>query len=216
MKRVCSFAGLLIFLIFSGCSQNESKNVSQNYLERLLNGNKRYVNGKSRHPNRSEERRKEIYSKQTPYCVIVGCSDSRASPEIIFDEGLGDLFVVRVAGNVVSKIELESIEYSALYLNSKIILVLGHENCGAVDAVLQSKTGDIEQIAQFIEPAVQHAKEGEKNNVLKNAIINNAINMKKFIEKAPKIAQLIEDKKIKVFAAYYNFKTGVVELIREK
>jgi carbonic anhydrase len=210
------FAGLLTLFVLSSCSQKKAEMASQFSLERLLKGNKRYVDNQSQHPNRSEERRKEIASKQNPYAVIVGCSDSRVSPEIIFDEGLGDLFVVRVAGNVVGKIELESIEYSALYLGSKIILVLSHENCGAVDAVLQNKASNIESIAKFIEPAIQKAKEYETKNVLKQAIIANALNMKNFLEKSPKIEQLIKEKKIEVQAAYYNLETGLVELINEK
>jgi carbonic anhydrase len=210
------FIFLLFVFIFSSCSQKKSAIKSKPALERLLDGNKRYVDNKSQHPDRSDERRKEIASKQTPYAVIVGCSDSRVSPEIIFDEGLGDLFVVRVAGNVIGQIELESIEYSVLYLNSKIILVLGHENCGAVEAALQNNKVNIEKIAKLIEPAIQKAKKNKTNNVLEQAIKANALNMKNFLEKSPKIKQLIKDKKIEVHAAYYNLKTGLVELINEK
>lgn len=201
----------MTFFIFSGFTEI----TPQVALERLINGNKRYVDNKSQHPNRSEERRKEISSTQSPYAVIVGCSDSRVSPEIIFDEGLGDLFVVRVAGNVIGQIELESIEYSALSLNSVIILVLAHENCGAVNAVLQNKITNIEKIAKFIKPAIQKEKY-KTNNILEQVIKTNALNMKNFLEKTPNIKQLINDKKIEIHAAYYNLKTGLVELINEE
>ena len=206
---------LCLFFNFSSCSQKKSEPPSKLGLQRLIDGNKRYVNDKSIHPNRNEERRKEITSKQSPYAVIVGCSDSRVAPEIIFDEGLGDLFVVRVAGNVIGPIELDSIEYSALYLHSVIILVLGHENCGAVEAVIQNNTKDIEAVANLIEPAVQKAQEGETNNLLEQAIKINALNMKDFLENSPNIKQLIQDKKIEVHAGYYNLKTGLVEPLND-
>lgn len=223
MKKPLSlsnFISSLISFLFSGCSQKKTitsqqkpKITSQQALQRLIKGNKRYVNNKSQHSNQNEERRKEIASKQSPYAVIVGCSDSRVAPEIIFDEGLGDLFVVRIAGNVIGPIELSSIEYSALYLNSVIILVLGHENCGAVDAVIQNKTSNIEEIARLIKPSIQDVQKYGKNNLLEHAIKTNALNMKLFLEKSPNIKQLIQDKKIEVHAAYYNFKTGLIELL---
>ena len=188
---------------------------SQNALERLIKGNERYVNNKSAHPNRSEERRKKIASKQSPYAIIVGCSDSRVSPEIIFDEGLGDLFIVRIAGNVIGPIELDSIEYSALHLNPSIILVLGHENCGAVDAVMENKTANIEMIAKLIEPAAKQARESKTDNPLELAIKTNALNMKDFLERSPNIEKLIKKNKIHINAAYYNLKTGFVEILNK-
>lgn len=210
---------LLTFVIsaltlFYSCSKKEIKNPSQDSLERLLKGNERYVNNKSIHPNRSEERRQEISSKQSPYAIIVGCSDSRVSPEIIFDEGLGDLFVVRVAGNVIGEIELDSIEYSALYLNSSIILVLGHENCGAINAVINNNTQDIEAVANIIKPSVEKAKQEKEDNLLEVATKINALNMKNYLENSPNIKKLINDKKISVYAGYYNLKTGAVEILK--
>ena len=119
-------------------------------LQTLREGNLRFIQNKSIHPNRADERRLETAKQQEPFAIILGCSDSRVSPEIVFDQGIGDLFVVRVAGNVVSPVILDSIEYSALYLHSSIIVVLGHENCGAVKAVLQGNTKDMEPVAELI------------------------------------------------------------------
>jgi len=209
------FIVFLISNIFYGCSSKKTKNPSENSLQRLLDGNKRYVNNKSIHPNRSEERRKEILEKQSPYAIIVGCSDSRISPEIIFDEGLGDLFVVRDAGNVIGEIELDSIEYSALYLNSSIILVLGHENCGAIGAVIDNNTQDIQAVAKLIEPSVEKAKESKPENLLELATKTNALYMKNYLENSPNIAKLIKENKIKVYAGYYNLKTGLVEILNK-
>ncbi|MBI5346352.1 MAG: carbonic anhydrase [Chlamydiae bacterium] len=216
MKKtlVLSYFFFLLIFLFSSCEPKESKIASEKALDRLIKGNERFVNNKSLHTNQNEERRKAIASQQSPYAIIVGCSDSRVSPEIIFDEGLGDLFVVRVAGNIIGPIELESIEYAALYLNSAIILILSHENCGAVEAVIQNKITDIEEIAKIIKPAIQKAEES-KTNQLGQAIKINALNMKSFLEKSSKIEQLIRDKKIEVLAAYYNIKTGHIELLNE-
>lgn len=212
-----------ISLIFSSCSQENSTIPSQKKgtspqkaLQRLVEGNKRYVNNNSLHPNRNEERRQKILSKQFPYAIIVGCSDSRVAPEIIFDEGLGDLFVVRVAGNIVGTIELESIEYSALYLNSAMILVLGHENCGAVDAVIEKNTSNIKEIAKLIEPAVKQSQKDNKKCLLEHSIKTNALNMKNFLENSPNIKRLIQNKKIEVHAAYYNLKSGLVEILDDQ
>ncbi|HUD00945.1 MAG TPA: carbonic anhydrase, partial [Rhabdochlamydiaceae bacterium] len=112
-------------------------------LETLMDGNQRFSQDKSLHSDRNSERRQELVSKQTPYAIILGCSDSRVAPEIVFDQGIGDLFIVRVAGNVVGPLELDSIEYSALYLHSSLVMVLGHESCGAIKAVLAGTTKDI-------------------------------------------------------------------------
>ena len=179
----------------------------------LMDGNQRYVSDQSEHPNRSGERRKELASKQLPYAVIVGCSDSRVAPEIIFDQGLGDLFVVRIAGNIIGQTELESIKYSALYLGSSIIVVLGHENCGAVNAVVQGNTGDITEIAEFIEPSVLKARQSKSPDLLERAIKLNAVNMAHDLKNTPNLQRLIKNNQLEVRAAYYNLKTGLVELL---
>lgn len=185
-------------------------------MDRLMEGNDRYVHDALEHPNRDLVRREAIVSKQTPFAAIVGCSDSRASPEIVFDQGIGDLFVVRVAGNVIGPLELDSIEYSVIYLHSVLILILGHENCGAVDAVIHNNTKDIEAVAKLIQPAVQEAKKSKENNLLERAVKTNALRMKDaVIKSSPTIQKFIKDEKIEVHAAYYNLQTGAVELLTE-
>lgn len=208
----------VVLLLFSCERKNLSKIDNNNLtpktaLQQLLDGNKRYVNNKSNQINRDEIRRKEIVEIQLPFAVIVGCSDSRVSPEIIFDEGLGHLFVVRVAGNVIGEIELESIEYGALDLSSALILILGHENCGAVNAVIKNQTSDLPEIAKLISPAIQSIEKDDNSLNLERAIKTNALNMKAYLEKNEKLQKLIHDKKIEIHAAYYNLKTGIVELL---
>lgn len=208
MKNIF-LSAILIVAIGAGCSKKGTHMPPKEGLERLMEGNKRFVANKSEHPNRDAERRKAIASEQTPYAAIVGCSDSRVPLEIVFDEGLGDIFAVRVAGNVVGPIELESVEFAAHILKSSIILVLGHENCGAVNAVFHGDDEDISAIAKLIDPAVEKAKSS-----LEQAIKNNALNMRDYLRKTPKIAELIEDKKIEVEAGYYHLKSGEVELLK--
>lgn len=182
----------------------------QEAMQRLSLGNQRYTQNRSEHPNRDEERRQAISSTQAPYAVIVGCADSRVAPEIIFDEGLGDLFVVRVAGNVIGDLELESIKYAVFHLKSVIIVVLGHERCGAVDAVVQDHTEGISEIARLIQPAVRIARTLKPRDLLKKSIQINAQNMKSQLEHEPGISELIQKNQIQVKAAYYNLSTGRV------
>lgn len=186
----------------------ESKN-----LNRLLEGNKRFMNGNLLHPNRTLERRKGTAFSQEPFAVIVSCSDSRVSPEIVFDEGIGDLFVIRLAGNVIGPIAKESIEFAVHALHSSIILVLGHENCGAVNAVLEKQDQDIPEIASLISPSLQKIKSKDSNNRLGTAIKANAINMKNKLSQDPDFKKLIDENKLQVFAGYYHLKSGEVEMI---
>ncbi len=182
-------------------------------LKRLMDGNGRYIKDALQHPNRTSERREATTAKQFPYAVIVGCSDSRVAPEIIFDEGVGDLFVVRVAGNVIGQIEQESIQYAVQVLGSVFILVLGHENCGAVQAVVDGKTETIPAIASIIEPAIQDAKEEKAKDLLASSIKENAIHMKDLILQSSVIKSFVDKKKVALQPAYYNLQTGKVDLL---
>lgn len=182
-------------------------------LSRLMDGNQRYVQDRLLHPNRSQESRQAVASGQTPFAVILGCSDSRVSPEIIFDQGIGDLFIVRVAGNVLGPLELDSIEYSAIYLKSALILVLGHENCGAVTAVVEHQTRDIEAIATLIEPAVVASREMPGPR-LENAIKTNVRMVVEQLKKSPALARLIEEGKLAVAGGYYRLNSGAVEVLQ--
>ncbi len=180
-------------------------------LERLMAGNSRYIEDRLEHPDISQERREAVKCKQTPFAIILGCSDSRVAPEILFDQGIGDLFVVRVAGNVVSRVELDSIDYAALYLHSALIVVLGHERCGAVDAVLNKNIKDIETVAALIEPAVAPYR-GEKD-ALPKAVEANVAQVVSQLKESPIISRLIKEKKMAVVGAYYHLTDGRVELL---
>lgn len=181
-------------------------------LKRLIEGNARYASDSLERPNHDSDRREAIVSKQKPFAVIVGCSDSRVPPEIIFDQGLGDLFVVRVAGNVVSPVELDSIEYATLYLCASTVMVLGHEGCGAVKAVLADQTKDIEAVANLIRPAIQKSKD-QPGDPLENAVKENVRLVVQQIRNSPTLRGCEENKTLNIVGGYYNLKSGKVELV---
>lgn len=181
-------------------------------LSRLLEGNERYTRDQLTHPDRTKDRREATVAQQCPFAVILGCADSRIPPEIIFDQGIGDLFVVRVAGNVAGPLELESIEYSVIYNHSCLVIVLGHENCGAVKAVLGGQTGDIKSIASLINLGIRGEKE-KSGNPLVNAIKANVIAVVSNLKQHPVLAKYIRDGKVDIIGAYYNLATGKVEIL---
>jgi carbonic anhydrase len=132
-------------------------------LQRLKDGNLRFCSGRPQRGNQSVARVKELASGQYPFATILGCSDSRVPPEVIFDQGIGDLFIVRVAGNVISPEVLGSLEYAALHLHTKAFVVLGHEDCGAVKAALGSNAErhteppEIQTLLAHIDVAIHRA-----------------------------------------------------------
>ena len=181
-------------------------------LKRLMEGNLRFSQDQSLHPDRTSERRKETKKAQSPFAIILGCSDSRVSPEILFDQGIGDLFIVRVAGNVAGVIELASIEYAALYLHTCVLVVLGHENCGAIEAVISGNTKDIQPIADLIKPAIEDAKKLTGCHHT-NTIKTNVCFVAEQLKKQPKLKKLIDEGSLLIKGGYYNFHTGKVELL---
>jgi carbonic anhydrase len=185
---------------------------SEDAIQRLLQGNERYVKDELEYPNQSMIRREAVINTQKPFAVIVGCSDSRVPPEIIFDQGLGDLFIIRVAGNVIGPIELDSIEYAALCLEASVVLVLGHESCGAVSAVVNNQAQVIPSIAKLIKPAVEIAKR-DKGDLLENAIKENVELVVNHLKKRKNIRDLIKKNKMKVIGGYYDLNTGKVNIL---
>lgn len=142
-------------------AQGEPPAVSpEEALARLKEGNARFASGKSKHAHESASLRQQLVSGQHPFAIVLGCSDSRVPVELIFDQGLGDLFVIRVAGNVLTDDVIGSIEYARIHLNSQLLVILGHEGCGAVTAALEARkhaSSDphgIQTIVNLIEPAV--------------------------------------------------------------
>ena len=208
MKQLFSIGiGFLAILSVDISLAYQAPMTPETALERLMEGNDRFVNDKSLCPARTQARRLASSLKQKPFAIILGCSDSRVPPELAFDQGIGDLFVVRVAGNVVGDTEIDSVTYSALYNGSSIVVVLGHESCGAVSAVLENKAHDIPSVETFIRPAIDDSH--DLNNAIK-ANIQHSVNE---IKTAPAIASLVKAGKLKVVGAYYQLKTGKITFL---
>jgi carbonic anhydrase len=189
-------------------------------LQQLLDGNHRFVTCELSKKDYSKERA-ELTTGQNPYAIILSCSDSRVPPEIIFDESLGKLFIIRVAGNVVDSVTLGSIEYAAEHLHAKLLLVLGHESCGAVSAALKGgeATPNISQIIKRIQLAVYKAEELkiEKSHELDFVIEENVKNQIAASLKNSKVLhELVEKNELQIVGAVYNLKTGAVKLLNKK
>ncbi len=186
---------------------------------KLMDGNKRFVSGGLSQKDLGEARRKELAGGQHPSAIVVTCSDSRVAPEYIFDQGLGDIFVVRVAGNVLDPISLGSIEYAAEHLHSPLLVLMGHEKCGAVAAAMESKgkaEGNIGTILKKIMPAVKKAsvKGASKEDILIRAIKENVAQSYKFIvRKSPVLKHMIHKGELKVVGAFYHLGSGEVEVL---
>lgn len=181
-------------------------------LEKLQKGNENFQKDFQENSKNFQSKRQEHLSSQSPFAIIVGCSDSRVPPEIIFDQNLGDLFVVRVAGSVIGPIELDSIEYAAKYLGSSVIVVLGHENCGAIKAVKAGQTKDIEDIAALINQAVPDIKKLSVDE----ATEKNVSYFVDLLEKSPVIQKMIADNRVQVVGGFYHFQDGRVDFLPKK
>jgi carbonic anhydrase len=187
-------------------------------LKRLMEGNAKFVAGKSDQLNGAEliARRAALAKDQKPFAVIVSCSDSRVPPELVFDVGLGDIFVVRTAGEVVDAVAMGSIEYAVEHLGTALVVVLGHQRCGAVIAAVSAATesGKISDVLKAIAPAVEETK-GKSGDRFDNAVRANALDIAKRLETGgPIIAPRVESGKVKIVAARYDLETGKVELLK--
>ncbi|TAF09630.1 MAG: carbonic anhydrase [Nostocales cyanobacterium] len=183
-------------------------------LKALLDGNDRFASRKRRYEHQSYSRLQEVAKGQKPFASILGCADSRVPAEIVFDQGLGDLFVCRVAGNIAAPEEIGSLEYGSLVLGSKVILVLGHERCGAVDATLKGEEvpGKIGSLLQAIKPGVDKSK-GQPGDKLENACKANILVQIENLKSSPVLSELIKSNKLKIVGGYYDLDTGKVSLV---
>ena len=189
-------------------------------LSRLLVGNERFSIGASLHQNISQERVNMIKSKQTPIAIIVSCSDSRVPPEIIFDQGLGDIFVVRTAGNVIGQYELGSIEYAVEHLNVKLIMVLGHGNCGAVTAYMHSdghsEGNAIDSIMNSIRnnSCVQNLSRNDRN-VLSQVINANIMGNVELLKNTQMLQNYTKNQGLIIVGALYDMNDGKVMILKK-
>ncbi|MEG4804295.1 carbonic anhydrase [Microcoleus sp. ARI1-B5] len=185
-------------------------------LKQLMDGNKRFVDRKRISPHQDFPRITEIAKTQKPFAAILGCADSRFPSEIIFDQGFGDLFVCRVAGNVATPEEIGSLEFGTLVLGAKVLVVVGHERCGAVDATLKGAQvpGQIGSLIEAIKPAVESSKD-QAGDKLENACKANIRLQANRLKASPVISKLIQENKLKVVGGYYDLDTGTVTILSE-
>ncbi len=186
-------------------------------LKTLLAGNQRFVQGRltSVSSKEIERRRAELAQGQKPFAIVLCCSDSRVGPEIVFDQELGNIFVVRTAGEVLDDAGIGSIEYAVAHLGSPLLLVLGHEQCGAVAAAVSGakEPGHIADIVKAIQPAVEQTK-GQPGNPVENAVRANALDIASRLRStSPVISEKVKAGRLKVMAATLSLKTGQVELV---
>jgi carbonic anhydrase len=203
-------------------------------LQKLVDGNKRYVENQMTGSKLCDiTTRTSLAKSQKPYAIILTCSDSRVPPEIVFDKGLGEIFVVRVAGNIPDPVVLGSIEYAAEHLGSPLVMVLGHERCGAVGATIGAKgkstgSANIDAIVKSIAPSVKNAAkdceackgeakcaDSKKDAFLECVVDANAKTVAAGLTKKSKILKhLVDAKKLKIVAAKYDLDDGVVSIFK--
>ncbi|BAY74534.1 carbonic anhydrase [Nostoc linckia NIES-25] len=183
-------------------------------LQELLDGNDRFVKSKRKNPHQNYSRLAEIAKGQKPFASILSCADSRVPSEIIFDQGLGDLFVCRVAGNIATSEEIGSLEFGSLVLGAKAIVVVGHERCGAVDATLKGAPvpGRIGSLIEAIRLGVERSK-NQPGDKLENACKANILVQVETLKSSSVLSELINAGKLKIVGGYYDLDTGKVTLV---
>jgi|YNPMSStandDraft_1061717.scaffolds.fasta_scaffold00196_16 carbonic anhydrase len=215
----------IYFLLASLLLLNISKTLadpSGNALQLLREGNERFVAGQANHPNQTQERMKETAANgQKPFATILACSDSRVPVEVIFDRGIGDLFVVKVAGNVADVDEIATMEYGLEHLGTPVLVVLGHTKCGAVTAVATGAhlEGNLPKLASKITPALEKVKKEHSqgnHNIVDLTIKENVFQtISDILSKSKIISELIEAKKVKIVGAIYDIETGKIDWLGE-
>ena len=182
-----------------------------NIIERLQAGNQRFMSDRSERSLRDSARRKELSGGQNPWAIVLSCADSRVVPEEAFDTGLGELFVIRVAGNIANTSSIASIEYAVAHLGSSLIVVLGHESCGAVTAAVGGGNHghNLNHLLSHITPALHSCGE---TATLTDVIKRNAeLNGQDVIERSSIIRKAVENGQVSIVPAYYHLDSGEVE-----
>lgn len=194
-------------------------------LKQLREGNRRFVAGKPLHRVGLEARRQELADGQEPFAIILGCSDSRVPAEIIFDQGLGDLFVIRVAGNIVQPSQTGSVEFAASQFGTRLVVVLGHSQCGAISATieqLQSPGGqrsrNLRSIVEFVRPSVEPllSQAFDPETILSKGIRANVrASAERLRHASPIIEELEREDGLVIVGAEYSLESGLVEFLED-
>jgi carbonic anhydrase len=207
---------LCLLMVASAWGADPANITADEAMRWLKDGNQRFAEGKAIHGHQQAERRAEVAKGQQPFVIIVCCSDSRVGPEIVFDQGLGDIFVVRAAGNVVDDVGLGSIEYAVEHFGTPLVVVLGHNRCGAVSAAVSGGEahGHVRAVVDAIRPAVEKVK-GQPGDPVENAV---RANVREVVQRLHTTAPILPDRvkagKLKIVGAGYNLDSGRVEWIK--
>ncbi len=229
---VSAFTGLaiifgLVVLVRSVTAEEPTKQLtgsatSDEAIARLEQGNRRCVEGKSEHEHNLAKWRERFLVKQNPFATVLGCSDSRVPPELLFDQGFGELFVIRVAGNIVDSDVVGSIQYAVEHLDNKLIVVLGHQNCGAVTAALtppdqtKDEPPELRKLLDRIRPVLESVdRQQEREQRVAVAVEANARASVKQLRQVPSIAAAIKIKSVKVVGAVYHVDSGKITFLDE-
>jgi len=183
-------------------------------LDTLSEGNARFFTGRFKGPDTSSEHRKNLLMGQRPMAAVVSCADSRVSPEIIFDQGLGDLFILRTAGNLVDQLGLESIDYAVRHLSVSVVLILGHTHCGAVTAAkgLKEITPDDGKIAKLLKPAIENAHHFSQDPI-EGAVLANVTRTVSRLNQTEQFETLVAEQTLLICGAIYHLGNGKVSFI---
>lgn len=217
----------IIFSLVLGCSllfnanmsfANTVENISaEEAMQKLIDGNNRFVELKEKHPDSSKKRRHEMLKGQHPFVVILSCSDSRVPPELIFDQGLGDIFEIRNAGNVLDEHVIGSIEYAVMHCGVKLIVIMGHQDCGAIAATLsgKSETKYIKSLEDSIQPAVEECKhkgvDVNSDNVVRAHVMQD---IEELLSQDTALVKFMKENNVKLIPAYYHLDSGKVEFLK--
>jgi len=181
-------------------------------LELLKSGNDNFVNNNLSNSNQDSARRRDVVGGQNPFAIILTCSDSRVVPELIFDTGIGELFIIRVAGNIASTSSIASIEYAVAHLNVSLVVVLGHQNCGAVTSALAGGDNgkNLAHLLHHLEPAISQS---ESNIVDDVSTLNTKLTVEKLISDSTIISNAVKNGKTNIIPAFYSLETGKVNFL---
>lgn len=219
-KIIFSFALIFSLLINANiCFAHNHDNLSaEDAIKKLVEGNERFVELHLKHPDSNKKRRHEMLKGQHPFVVILSCSDSRVPPELIFDQGLGDIFEIRNAGNVLDEHVIGSIEYAVMHCGVKLIVIMGHQDCGAIAATLsgKSETKYIKSLEDSIQPAVEDCKkQGLKvnsDNVVKAHVMQD---INELMTQDTDLVKYMKENNVKLVPAYYHLDTGKVDFLNK-
>ncbi|MBL7740973.1 MAG: carbonic anhydrase [Chitinophagaceae bacterium] len=212
-----------LFMLLYSCrhkpGSDQQLTTRANVLEVLMAGNYRFAHAKPVHPDESRQRMSEIAKEQHPFAVVISCSDSRVPPELIFDQGLGDLFVIRTAGNLMGGLEIGSVEYAVEHLGVGLIIVLGHQQCGAIKAFVDGgeAPGHIKDIIDSIksEQEIREIPANDKNRMDHCVEANLRHATHQLLNQSAIIKEKVEKNELRIAAGIYDLQKGEVSMLKK-